>query len=294
MSASTAGIVAAFQTPSVRRVLVAAAMLGALLGVETVLLHLATDPLADVRAYYDAGARLNAGIPLYDQPASTDEAAFYRYPPLLAIAFRPLALLPFPAAAAIWEAALIAAFALTILRLGRGRRTWLVLGMLALPIGWSLVIGQAQVAVTLLTALGAPWALALATNLKLFPALAAIWWVGRRDVRSLAWFAAWLLGLAAFQLVTEPGGTLSFPGTVGLGQVGDVSNLSLYAVSPVVWGAAVVAGSVVAWRLAPTRWGWPAAVALSVLATPRLLVYQLSTLVAGLRAPDAPRQGTDP
>jgi len=294
MSASTAGIVAAFQTPSVRRVLVAAALLGALLGVEAVVLHLSTDPLADVHAYYDAGARLNAGIPLYDQPASTDDAAFYRYPPLLAIAFRPLALLPFPAAAAIWEAALIAAFALTILRLGRGRPTWLVLGMLALPIGWSLVIGQAQVAVTLLTALGAPWALALATNLKLFPALAAIWWVGRRDVRSIAWFAAWLLGLAAFQLVAEPGGTLSFPGTLGPGQVGDVSNLSLYAVSPVVWGAAVVAGSVVAWRLAPTRWGWPAAVALSVLATPRLLVYQLSTLIAGMREPDAPRQGTDP
>src|SRR4029079_4566835 len=116
-------------------------------------------------------ARLNAGLPLYDQPASTDDAAFYRYPPLLAIVFRPLALLPFPAAAAIWMAALVAALGLTIVRLGLGRRgTWLVLGMLALPTGWSLVIGQAQVVVTLLMALGAPWAIALAANLKLFPA----------------------------------------------------------------------------------------------------------------------------
>ena len=48
---------------------------------------------------------------------------------------------------------------------------------------------------------------------------------------------------------------------------------------------AVVAGIIVAWRLAPTRYGWVAAVALSVLATPRLLIYQLSTLVAALREP---------
>ena len=289
MAASSAGIVAAFQTPNVRRVLAAVAILGALLGVETFILHVTTDPLADVHAYYDAGARLNAGLPLYDQPATIDDAAFYRYPPLLAIAFRPLAMLPFPAAAAIWEALLIGLLALTIVRLGTGRPTWIVLGMLALPTVWSLVIGQAQVAVTLLMALGAPWALALAANLKLFPALAAIYFVGRRDVRSLAWFGAWLVGLGLLQLALEPGGTIAFPATLGVGQVGDVSNLSLYSISPPLWAAAVIAGVVIAARLAPTRWGWPAAVVLSVFATPRLLVYQLSTLIAALRNPDDPR-----
>jgi hypothetical protein len=159
--------------------------------------------------------------------------------------------------------------------------------MLALPTAWSLAIGQAQVAVTLLMALGAPWALALATNLKILPVLAAIWWVGRRDVRSLGWFAAWLVGLGLLQVVLEPNGALAFPGFLGLDQVGDVNNRSLYAISPWLWAVVLVAGIVVAWRLAPTRWGWPAAVALSVLATPRLLVYQLSTLAAGLREPDA-------
>ena len=288
MAASNAGIGAAFQRPNVRRVLIGAAVLGALLGIETLVLHLATDPLADVHAYYDAGARLNAGLPLYVQTAGPDEAAFYRYPPLLAIAFRPLALLPFPLAAGVWEAVLVALFAATIVRLGTGGRTWVVLGMLALPTAWSLVIGQAQVAVTLLMALGSPWALAVATNLKILPALAAIWWIGRRDLRSLAWFAAWLAGLAVLQLVLEPSGTLAFPGFLGLDQVGDVNNVSLYAISPWLWAAALVAGIAVAWRLAPTRWGWPAAVALSVFATPRLLVYQLSTLIAALREPGEP------
>ncbi len=193
------GRLAAFDTPNVRRVLAGAAVLGLALGIQTLVLHLSTDPLADVHAYYDAGARLNAGLPLYDQPATTNDNEFYRYPPLLAIVFRPLALLPFEVAAAIWEAFLVVCLALTIVRLGLNRRTWIVLGMLALPILWSLAIGQAQVVVTLLMALGAPWAIALGAHLKIFPALAAIWWLGRRDVRSFAWFMAWLaaLGVAA-------------------------------------------------------------------------------------------------
>src|SRR5512134_626841 len=83
------------QSPRIRIVLTVAAGLGLLIGIQTAVLHLRMDPLADVHAYYDAGARLNAGLPLYEQPASTDDAAFYRYPPLLAILFRPLALLPF-------------------------------------------------------------------------------------------------------------------------------------------------------------------------------------------------------
>ena len=288
---ATTGGLAAFDTPNVRRVLVLGAVVGLALGIETVILHLTTDPLADVHAYYDAGARLNAGQPLYEQPSTTNEAEFYRYPPLLAILFRPLARLPFEQAAAIWMGVLAVCFAATIVRLGaRRRETWLVMGMLALPTGWSLAIGQAQVAVTFLTALGAPWAIALAANLKVVPALLAIWWIGRRDVRSLAWFAGSVAVLVAVQFVLEPQATFDFVRQFGLGQVGDVENRSIYALSPVLWAIALVAGVIVAWRLAPTRWGWPAAVALSVFATPRLLIYMLSTLVAVIREPDQPKR----
>ena len=282
---ASAGRLAAFDTPNVRRVLAGAAVLGLALGIQTLFLHLSTDPLADVHAYYDAGTRLNAGLPLYDQPATTNDNEFYRYQPLLAIVFRPLALLPFEAAAALWEAFLVVCLALTIARLGLNRRTLVVMGMLALPTLWSLAVGQAQIVVTLLTALGSPVALALAAHLKIFPALAAIWWLGGRDVRSFAWFVAWVAAIGVVQLVLEPAGTLAFPSSLGLEQVGNVENRSLYAYSPIAWAVAVVAGTVVAWRLAPTRYGWAAAVALSVLATPRLLIYQLSTLVAALREP---------
>ena len=290
---ASAGRLAAFDTPNVRRVLAGAAVLGLALGIQTLILHLSTDPLADVHAYYDAGARLNAGVPLYDQPATTNDNEFYRYPPLLAIVFRPLALLPFETAALVWEAVLVASFVATILRLGTNRRTWVVLGMLALPTFWSLAIGQAQVVVTLLMAMGSPLALALATHLKIFPALAAIWWLGRRDLRSFGWFVGWLVIFAVVQLVLEPAGTIAFPSTFGLQQVGNVENRSLYAYAPLAWAIAVVVGAVVAWRLAPTRYGWVAAVALSVLATPRLLIYQLSTLVAALREPSSTSSTTD-
>jgi alpha-1,2-mannosyltransferase len=270
--------------------LVATGFLGALVGLDWFLIGLGNNPLSDVHAYYDAAARLNAGQPLYAQTVSTNESAFYRYPPLLAIAFRPLALLPFAAAAAVWEAIVVASLVGLVALIRPGLRGWSLAGMLALPILWSVVIGQAQVPVTLLMAIGSPWALALATHLKILPALAAVWWIGRRDWHSLGRFIAWSVGLAVVQLVLEPNGSLAFPTVFNLGTVGEVTNWSPYAISPALWAALVAVGAVAAWRLAPTRWGWAAAITLSVLATPRLLLYQLMSLLAALREPrDATR-----
>jgi hypothetical protein len=273
--------------PLLRAVVAILAAFGFVIGALVTLNHLRADPLADVRAYYDAGARLNAGLGLYEQPAGTNDPDFYRYPPLLAIAFRPLALLPFEAAAAIWEGLVVASFAHTLMRIRLRWRTLIAIGFLAMPIGWSLAIGQAQVQVTMLMAIGSPWALALATHLKLLPALAAVWWLGRRDWPSLSRFAAWLVGLTLLQLALEPRGSLAFPGFLSLEQVGAVRNFSPYAISPAVWLAFVAVGTLVAYRLAPTRYGWAAAVVVSVVSTPRLLLYQLMTLLAALRAPDA-------
>ena len=269
-------------------VLVLAAVVGVLIGIDTLVLHLRLDPLADVHAYYDAGARLNAGLPLYDQPAGTDDAAFYRYPPLLAVVFRPLAMLPFLTAALIWEALLLVLFAATVYRSGiRNRWTWLVLGWLAAPIAWSLAIGQAQVAVTFFLILGTPWGIALAANLKLLPLLVAVYWIARRDRRAIGELLGWLVGLAVLSLAVEPVGTIAFLGFPDLTQVGNVENLSLYALSPVLWAGFVALLAGLAFRFAPTRVGWALAVILSVLASPRLLMYQLSTLQAAVQPSDS-------
>jgi len=277
---------APWATARVRLVLRLAMVVGVALGVETIVLHVLTDPLADIHAYYDAGARLNAGQPLYDQPAGVDEAAFYRYPPLLAILFRPLALLPFPVAATIWMAGIAVMLGATLWRIDLRRPISLfVICALALPTAWAVVIGQAQVAVTLLLAFGMPWSVALATNLKVFPVLVALWWIGRRDWRCVRRLVVWLVVLALVQLVLEPAGTLAYPAFLRLDQVGTVVSLSPYAISPWLWGALFVAGVAVALWAAPRRWGWAAAVALAVLASPRLLLYQLSSLVAAVREP---------
>lgn len=272
----------------VRLILIVAALIGTGIGVNAFLLHVTTNPLSDVRAYYDAGARLNAGFALYDQPSTTDDAAFYRYPPLLAIAFRPLALLPFEAAAVLWELLLVGSAALLLRRLGLREPVLLALGMLAMPLLWTLAIGQAQAVVTTLLAFATPLSVALAGHLKLLPWLVSLVWVGRRDWRALARFLGWFIALWGVQLLLEPAGTVAFLTFPSLAQVGDVANLSPYALHPAIWAALALVGLLVVLRLAPSRWGWPAAVAYAVLVNPRLLAYQLSTLLAAFERRRAP------
>ena len=268
--------------------LFALAVIGAIAGIYVFWLHVTTDPLYDVHAYYWAAGRLNAGLSLYPPDQSVATPLGYPYPPLLAILFRPLALLPFTAAAVIWElVVVVASFVATVWWLGpRRRTTWLAIGILALPIGWCLVIGQAQVPLTLLTAIGAPWSIALAANIKLFPALIALWWIGRRDWHSLAVFVATVCGLALVQLVLAPQASLDYLTAITLKQVGAVRNFSPYVASPLLWAVLVLAGAGVVLRLSKTRWGWAAAVIFSVVATPRLLVYMFMTFLAALAAPD--------
>lgn len=265
------------------------AVTGGLAGFGIFLIHLATDPLADARAYYDAAHRLNDGLPLYPAGADPDVADFYRYPPLLAIVLRPLALLPYEAFALLWASAVLASFVVLVRRLGMTRRAWLALGVLGLPIGWSIAIAQAQVPMTLLLLIGQPWSIALAANIKLFPILAAVWWLGRRRWQALGALAGWLIVLGLAQVLLEPTNSLAFLGTLNLEQVGaNVRNVSPYVISPILWVGLLGAGLVAAIVAAPTRWGWPAAVALASLAYPRLLLYMLMSFLAAVREPDEP------
>jgi Glycosyltransferase family 87 len=260
----------------------AAAVLGALMGIGTLHLHLTMDPLADINAYYDAARRLNAGLPLYEHGSSME----YFYPPLLATVLRPFAQLPFPVFAALWEALILASFVATLWLIGvRRRATWLAVGMLGVPIAWTLTIGQAQALLTLFVALGTPLGVALAAQLKLFPALIALYWIGRRDWRALGSFLAISAALVLFQAITEPRGLMDFLSVSGLQRVGEVRNISPYVISPVLWAVLVVVGAVTVLVVARSRWGWPAAVVYSTVASPRLLVYMLEALLAALARP---------
>jgi hypothetical protein len=266
------------------------AVVGALAGAGVAWIHLTTDPLADAHAYFDAADRLNHGLPLY--PAGIDPSSnlVYLYPPLLAVALRPLALLPYWQFVVVWEAIVLVSFGLLIVQLGANRRVWLAIGILGIPIGWALSIAQAHVPMTLLLAIGQPWSVALAANVKIFPALVALWWLGRRDYQAFIAFFLWMLLIAVGQLVLEPNGTFAFlGGGVGLAQLGAVRNISPWAFgSPTLWAAIIALGALLTLRLARTRWGWAAAIALGTLSPPRLLVYMLTGLLAALREPRPP------
>ncbi len=262
------------------------AVIGAAAGLAVAWMHILGDPLADVRAYYDAASRLNAGGPLY--PAGIDPSSnrIYLYPPLFAIVLRPLALLPYEWFALAWELVVVVSFVLLLQRLGvRRRSTWIAVGLLGVPIGWALTIAQAHVPMTLLIAIGQPWSIALAANIKLFPALIALWWLGRREFELIAAFGVWAMLLALAQVLLAPAESLAFLRSVGFAQIGEVRNISPFALSPVAWIVLLFVGCAAILVSARSRWGWPIAVTVATLAPPRLLVYMLTSLIAAIREP---------
>ncbi len=267
--------------------LFALAVIGGLLGLGLVWIHLMSDPIADAHAYYDAASRLNHGLPLYPPDIDPSTNLVYLYPPLLAVVLRPLALLPYEVFALAWEAIVLISFALLVKQLGGGRRVWTAIGILGIPIGWALSIGQAHVPMTLLLAIGQPWSIALAANIKLFPVVIALWWIGRRDYESFVAFLLWAGLIGIVQLVLEPTGTIAFlQGGVSFAQLGDVRNISPFAWwSPLAWSILVLVGALVTVAAARTRWGWAVAVAFGTLAPPRLLLYMLTGLLAAIRQP---------
>lgn len=267
-------------------VLFALAVIGAAAGIAVAWMHVTGDPLADARAYFDAASRLNAGEPLYPEGIDPSSNRIYLYPPLLAVLLRPLALLPYEWFALAWELVVVASFVLLLRRLGvRRRATWIAVGLLGVPIGWALAVAQAHVPMTLLMAIGQPWSIAIAANLKLFPVLIVLWWLGRREWESVAAFAVWTMLLVLAQALLAPDGTLAYFQSIGFDQIGEVRNISPFALSPVAWVVLLFVGCAVIVVSARSRWGWAIAVTIATLAPPRLLVYMLTSLLAAVRQP---------
>ena len=277
---------------AVELVLFAVAVIGAMAGLAVGWMHIVSDPLGDAHAYYDAASRLNAGLALYPPDIDPSTNRIYLYPPLFAVVLRPLALLPFELFALIWELIVVTAFVLLLRRLGTHKKsTWIAVGILGVPIAWALTIAQAHVPMTLLMAIGQPWSIAVAANVKLFPALLVFFWLGRRELESAVAFLVWTVLLVAAQLIVEPNGTLSFFGSVGFAQLGDVRNISPFTLSPLAWYVLLFVGCAAIVVTARLRWGWALAVTVATLAPPRLLIYMLTSLLAGVRRP---RTETEP
>jgi alpha-1,2-mannosyltransferase len=239
-----------------------------------------TSPGADLATYQRAGEALwTTGDP-YALAAGVPEDYRYRYPPLLAMVIPVLGWPP------LWFALIAIATVVPIIIGYRvaGRASLLPVALLIGAWGQQLLNGNAQAFVVALLAIvpfsrvGGAIGLALATMLKLHPALAVVWYVGRREWRPLGWYVAamavltliqlaWLPAMVRFYL-TDTVATETIPG------------MSLRAIGVIPWVVGTAVVGVAALWFARTRYGWLLATVLQLIALPRVLLVNLALLLA--------------
>lgn len=244
----------------------------------------------DADAYWNAAMRLRGGMDLYGG-SRLDETEIYRYAPWFAYAWVPLTYLGADAAYLVWRGVLFAAavgavwplvrrpspasltlavlvFALLVSNLPAANVTGLIVGALALS----------------LHARPGPVVVGLAASLKVFPILLVLGYVAERrwraaavsvGVASVLWLHVLAFGLST--IPTQVGGESFFVGGV-----------SLFAISPWLWGAgllllAAVIGWLV-WRRSP--WAWLAVAAAIPVAVPRVWLPDAAYVATGVEALD--------
>jgi hypothetical protein len=256
-------------------------------GVDQVVSAIREWPLHDMDTYLAAASRLRSGAPLYAPDVAYNA---YWYAPWFAVVWVPLTYLPREVVAFGWSALLMAATALISLRLAQLGPSGLLLAMLLGPSLFAVSAGGNVQSLMLLPLLGwtnsrsGPVWVGLAASLKFTPILLGLVYV-RRGQWARAAIAA---GIAAILVVPGlPMGLLQGSSALAAGW-GD----SILATSWVAY-LAVVGASALAVFLVPDRFGPLAAATASVLALPRLFVYDATMLVAGLE-PDARRPGDGP
>jgi hypothetical protein len=233
---------------------------------------------SDVSAYWEAAERLRHGENLYVAgPANASD--LYRYAPWFAAAWIPLTFLPRDAVTAGWVGLMVAAAALTTLPLlRRGPSGWAACALFAPLQLQGAIFGNVQPLLVLLLMWGVerrggPLWIALGASLKAVPLLLALVYAGRGE-----WVRACLaVGLTAVLVAPTLLFDLSdYPTASGPNQ------MSLAGVSP--WLFLLVAASAIllTWALARTRYAWLAASLAMVVSLPRLLEYQIGTLLIGL------------
>lgn len=251
-----------------------------------------TFPGADLGIYQRAGRDLLAhGDPYYSSP-QFPYVLQYRYPPLLAM------LMPVLGWPPLWFGLLGATTLGTFLIGVRQAGPAYLLPVIVLGGAWGQVLLNGNVQPVLMALLAVvplrrrtgAVTLAIATMLKLHPALGVIWYVGRRDWQALRWYAGamvvllvvqapWLGTFIRFYLADE----VASP----FGQLG----FGLRAIHPLIWVAGTVLLGVAAFRWADTRPGWLLNICLQLAALPRVLLVNLVLILA---APYEPRRrGTD-
>ncbi len=233
-----------------------------------------TSILADYRVFVDAGRSLYGEGDPYAPNVGTFFEYHYRYPPLLAMLIPGLRWIWFPLIAGGIAVAVTLRYRargvdglglpthltpLLVTNLFNGNVQGMILGIGALA-----PLGLRSAAVLL----------AFATWVKLYPACVVVWWLGRRDWRSLGWFGATFLALGLFQLPWMDE-FIAYSVT----QTGIPSQLSLRSFGVPVWVAGIAAVTYLTYTRAQTEQGWLYCIVLQIIVLPRLLLFNLPLLL---------------
>jgi len=238
--------------------------------------------LSDADAYRQAADRLLAGEDLYVQAETQDEA--FRYAPWFAAAWVPLAALPEALSDAIWVLALLVASVVAVVPIAR--QPHLAARLLALFSGAMLVWTSARgnvhplVMVALVQGIdrrSGPLWIAASASVKAVPILFVLIYVARRQ-----WWRAGLTLVLTAALVAPMFLFGWEPATTDPGE-----SLSLwYLVSPLAFGVVATLALAVAALGAWSALGWTslAAALATIMALPRLLLYDLTYLLVAAQA----------
>jgi len=235
---------------------------------------------ADLESYLWAGeAWRTTGNPYAQAPMIIDGNPIYRYAPWFAVPWIWLSTLPTDLVEVGWAAVMTVSAVLAVIPLFQAH------GARALPVGafllgWLVAAGlngNVQPAVVALLAWGVPrsWgpgAIAVTASLKAVPILFALVYVGRGEWGRAVWTAALTVPLVAPMLLFDIPAVNTSAG----------QSYSLYATSPILWGAVAAGCAIISLVLARTRYAWLAAGTTVLMALPRAFVYDLTFMLPGL------------
>lgn len=244
--------------------------------------------LDDVDVYWDAAVRVREGGALYGEEGVAPTRA-YRYAPWFAYAWIPLTYVPRIVVDVAWSLVLLACSWLCIRPIFRGRtRAERLLVIMMLPILVAISAGgnvQAALLAALLHRLpksdGPVW-VAIAASLKVVPILLTLYLLAERR-----WTAA-VVALALTAVLWLP--ILAFPVSVTTVDSGFAG--ALIRVHPLLYGIVAAAAVGVAMWCAIRRSAYVtlAAAAATVIALPRLFVYDVTWVLVGVVTPSRPRE----
>ena len=198
----------------------------------------------------------------------------FTYSPAFALAAAPAHLLPFSAFFLLWDSFLIVNLVWLTRRMALA---W----MFFLPVPLELFAGNVHILLATVCVLGfeypALWSIGLLT--KVTPGVSLLWFVVRREWRSLAWALGATAAISVVSFAIAPGAWFDWVKFLATSQVaGAGPNDRLGFLLPPLWSRVVAAALLVVWGArTDRRWVVPVATA---VAMPVLWINALAVLVA--------------